>query len=195
MVEYTNQVGEDRVEIMRPSAARTNVVAKGEDVRTREMVVSVGRSLRPYEIGLFAALGIKDVMVYRRPRVAIFSTGDEVIAIERTPQPGQIRDANAHSIAALVRAAGGEAICFDIVPDSAGKLRAALEDGLAQADIVALSGGSSVGMRDLMLDVVAGLPEAEVLAHGVAIRPGNPRSWPTGRGRPFSACLAIRSRP
>lgn len=174
MVEYTNQVGEDRVEIVRPSAARANVVAKGEDVRTRETVVSVGRSLRPYEIGLFAALGIKDVMVYRRPRVAIFSTGDEVIAIERTPQPGQIRDANAHSIAALVRAAGGEAICFDIVPDSAGKLRAALEDGLAQADIVALSGGSSVGMRDLMLDAVAGLPEAEVLAHGVAIRPGKP---------------------
>jgi molybdopterin molybdotransferase len=174
MVEYTNPVGGHGVEIMRPLAARTNVLEKGEDVRTGEGVVSVGRTLRPYEIGLLAALGIKDVAVYRRPRVAIISTGDEVVAIERTPQPGQIRDANAHSIAALVRAAGGKAIGFDIVPDSAGKLRAALDDGLAQADIVALSGGSSVGTRDLVLEVVAGLPGVEVLAHGVAIRPGKP---------------------
>ncbi len=174
MVEYVSPVGAHGVEIMRPVAARTNLLDKGEDVRMGEAVVPAGRTLRPYEIGLLAALGIQEVAVYRRPRVAIVSTGDEVVAIGRKPRPGQIRDANAHSIAALVRAAGGAAIDFDIVPDSAAQLRTALDDALAQADVVALSGGSSVGNRDLLLEVVSGLTGVEMLAHGVAIRPGKP---------------------
>lgn len=183
MVEYTHALGGDAVEIVRPLAAGTNVLAMGEDVRRDEAVASAGKVMRPYEIGLLAAFGVSEVAVYRRPRVAVISTGDEIVTIERVPQPGQIRDANSHSIAALVRSAGGEAITHDIVPDHAGKLRTALEDGLAGADLVALSGGSSVGARDLMLEVVSGLAGVEVLAHGVALRPGKPTLLADWNGR------------
>jgi molybdopterin molybdotransferase len=174
MVEYTNPAGRNNIEITRPLTVRTNVLEKGEDVKSGDVIVSAGRTLRPHEIGLLAALGITEVSVYRRPRVAVISTGDEVVPIERTPKSGQIRDANAHSISAIILAAGGEAIVSEIIPDDALKMRAALELGLAQSDLVVLSGGSSVGARDLVVEVVAGLPEAEILAHGVSIRPGKP---------------------
>jgi len=106
--------------------------------------------------------------------VAVISSGDEVVPIERKPGSGQIRDANGHAISALVRACGAEPFGMDIVPDNAGKLGAAIRSGLEQADVVVLSGGSSVGTRDLMVDAVSSVPGAEILAHGVAIRPGKP---------------------
>ena len=174
MVEYTNRVDEASIEVTRPVTSGANVLSQGEDVKTGELIVPAGEPLRPQDLGLLAGLGIASVCVYRQAKVAVISTGDEVVPIDRKPKPGQIRDANGYSISALVRAAGAIPIPFDIVPDDAGMLRAALADALAQADVVVLSGGSSVGVRDLMVDVVAALPGAEVLAHGIAIRPGKP---------------------
>jgi molybdopterin molybdotransferase len=153
---------------------RANVLSKGEDVKAGDLIVSAKQALRPQDLGLLAGLGIATVCVYRQPRVAVISTGDEIIPIERKPKPGQIRDANRYSISALVQAAGGAPVHFDIVPDDAGILRDVLVDALEQADVVVLSGGSSVGTRDLMVEVVGALPGATVLAHGVAIRPGKP---------------------
>jgi molybdopterin molybdotransferase len=174
MVEYANAVGANSVEIMRPLSSMPNVMEKGEDCKAGERMVAAGSIVRPYEIGLLAALGISDVAVHLQPRVAVISTGDEVVSIESRPRPGQIRDANSHSTSALIRAAGGIAIPMGIVPDDASKLRTSVNQALAQADVVAISGGSSVGTRDLIVDVVGGLPGVEVLAHGVAIRPGKP---------------------
>lgn len=183
MVEYTNPVGGNSVEVTRPLTVRTNILNQGEDVRAGEEVMPRGSTLRPQEVGLLAALGITKVQVYRQPRVAVISTGDEVVPIDRAPGAGQIRDANAHSISALVRGSGAEPMSFDIVPDDAPMLREALEHGLARADIVVLSGGSSVGARDLMVDVVAALPGVEVLAHGVAVRPGKPTLLADQKGK------------
>ncbi|MBZ5497510.1 MAG: molybdopterin molybdotransferase MoeA [Acidobacteriia bacterium] len=183
MVEYTNPAGGNRVEVTRPLTVGTNVLEKGEDVKAGESVIRAGRALRPQELGLLAALGVTHVRVYRRPRVAVISTGDEVVPIDRTPKPGQIRDANTYSISALVRAVDGEPKSFDIVPDDGAMLGGALENGLAQADIVVVSGGSSVGTRDLMVDVVAALPGVEVRAHGVAIRPGKPTLLARQKGK------------
>ena len=183
MVEYTNPVSVNSIEVTRPVTVRTNVLERGEDTRCGKPLVLAGQALRPQEVGLLAALGITEVRVSRQPRVAVISSGDEVVPIDRKPKAGQIRDANAHAISALVRASGAEPISFDIVPDDAGKLREALENGLAQADIVAFSGGSSVGARDLMIDVVASLPGVEVLAHGVAIRPGKPTLLASQKGK------------
>lgn len=174
MVEYTTPAGAGSVEITRPVTERTNVLDKAEDAAAGEMLISSGRVFRPYEIGLLAALGITEVLTYPLPRVAVISTGDEVISIEQQPLPGQIRDANAHSVAALVRSAGGVGNMFPVIPDDAAQLRSALESALADSDVVALSGGSSVGTRDLMVEVAAGLPGAEMLAHGISIRPGKP---------------------
>ena len=174
MVEYSNPAGPDAVEISRPVTIKTNVLEKGEDARLGESLLLPGRQLRPQDIGFLAALGVTELHVGRQPRVAVISSGDEVIPIERKPGLGQIRDANGHAISALIRTCGGEPVPFDIVPDDAAALDRSLRDALTTADVVTLSGGSSVGTRDLMVDVVSGLPGVKVLAHGVAIRPGKP---------------------
>jgi molybdopterin molybdotransferase len=174
MVEYTNPAGAHSIEVTRPVTVKTNVLGKGEDARSGETLLSAGKIIRPQELGFLAALGITEVSLYRQPRVAVISSGDEVIPIDRKPELGQIRDANGHAVSALVRACGAEPISFDIVPDNAAMLGEALKSGLAQADVVAISGGSSVGTRDLMVEAVSGIPDVEILAHGVAIRPGKP---------------------
>ena len=174
MVEYSNVACAGAIEISRPVTLRTNVVDRGEDARAGELQLRAGKRLRPQEIGFLAALGYGDVTVYNRPKTAIISSGDEMIHVDAKPLPGQIRDANSHSVAALVRAAGGVTIPFGIVPDDADKLDKALREALSTADVVVISGGSSVGTRDLMASCVSMLPGSEILAHGVTIRPGKP---------------------
>ncbi|MCL2877573.1 MAG: molybdopterin molybdotransferase MoeA [Acidobacteria bacterium] len=174
MVEYSNAAGSGAIEISRPVTLRTNVVDRGEDARAGEPQLLAGKKLRPQEIGFLAALGYADAEVRRRPIVAVISSGDEVIPVEKKPLPGQIRDANGHAVAALVRAAGGVPVQFDIVPDNAEILGGTLHEALRSADVVTLSGGSSVGSRDLMASSIAALPGAEILAHGVTIKPGKP---------------------
>ncbi len=174
MVEYTNTAGIDSIEVMRPVTAKTNVLDRGEDAKPGEVLLIPGKRLRSQEIGFLAALGIAEVIVYRQPRVAVISTGDEIVPLENKPRMGQVRDANGHSLCALVRNSGAEPVSFDIVPDNAAMLYEVLEKALEQTDVVTISGGSSVGARDLMVEVVSRLPGVEVLAHGVAIRPGKP---------------------
>jgi molybdopterin molybdotransferase len=173
----------DAIEVTRPVTFRTNILEKGEDAAVGQALLLLGKVLRPQEIGFLAAMGIAEIGVYRQPRVAVISSGDEVVPLEQKPRPGQIRDANSHSIAALIRASGAEPILFDIVPDDAAKLRQTLGNALAQADVVTISGGSSVGTRDLMVDVVSSLPDVKVLAHGVAIRPGKPTLLADQKGK------------
>jgi molybdopterin molybdotransferase len=174
MVEYTNAAGNDSIEVMRPVTTKTNVLDRGEDAKPGEALLVRGKHLRPQEIGLLAALGITEVSIYRQPRVAVISTGDEIVSLENKPRMGQVRDANSHSLCALVRNSRAEPVPFDIVPDNSAMLYEALEKALVQADAVAISGGSSVGARDLMVEVVSRLPGIEMLAHGLAIRPGKP---------------------
>jgi molybdopterin molybdotransferase len=184
MVEYTNPAGEGAIEISRPVTAGENVLGKAEDAARGEIVIRAGKRLLPQEIGLLAGLGITEVPVYGRPRVTIISTGDEIVPVTDTPPPGRIRDINTHSIAALVRAVGGEAGMFDPVPDDPALLRDALDRALVSADVVVLSGGSSVGERDHMFHVVSSLPGAVVHAHGIAISPGKPTLIASVRGKP-----------
>jgi len=174
MVEYTNPVGTNSVEITRPVTLRTNVLEKGEDCKSGDSLLPKGIRLRFQDIGYLAASGFPEVAVYRKPKVAVLSSGDEIVPIDQKPLPGQIRDANGHALAALVRKAGGEPVLFDIIPDKAEKLQDALEEALSQCDVVAISGGSSVGTRDLMKEAVCSLDDTEILAHGITIRPGKP---------------------
>ncbi len=184
MAEYTNPAGSGAIEITRPVTAGENVLARAEDVTRGETVIPAGKRLLPQEIGLLAGLGVTTVPVYRRPKVALLSTGDEIVEVTSAPPPGQIRDINSHSLAALVTASGGEVQRFGIVPDDPELLRAALEKALAY-DLVILSGGSSVGERDHMATVVASLPGAAIHAHGVAISPGKPTLVASASGKPI----------
>ena len=183
MVEYTDRLDSSHIEVSKPVTLRANVLDQGEDVRKGAPVLHCGRRIRAQEVGLLAAVGITEVPVFRRPRVAVISTGDEIVAVERKPSPGQIRDANGHSVASLVRACGAEATLFPIVPDDESALRHSVESALEEYDVVVLSGGSSVGMRDLVVDVLSRLPNIEILAHGVAIRPGKPALFARYNGK------------
>ncbi len=151
-----------------------NVISRGEDVRRGEAVLRAGRRLRPQDLGILAGLGRARVPVRIRPRVAVLSSGDELVPPEATPAPGQLRDMNAPALAGLVRRAGGEPVSFPILPDDLATVTEALRHALAQSDVVVISGGSSVGERDVVVDAIAALGPPGIIVHGVAIRPGKP---------------------
>ncbi len=177
MVEHTREADAATVEITRSVAPGTHVLGAADDAAAGQVLLPPGARLRPQDIGLLAALGEITPTVTRAPRVGILSTGDEVVPADQTPAPGQVRDVNAHVLAALVRAAGGEPLPLGLVPDDREALRGAVARSLADADLTLLSGGSSVGARDLTAEVFQEVPGAELLVHGVSVAPGKPFIW------------------
>jgi len=149
-----------------------NVRLAGEDVRMGEVVIEAGSVLRPQEIGLMASLGAWQVSVRRRPRVALLSTGDEVAEPGTPRRPGQIYDANRFTLRGSIEQCGGEVIDLGIVPDVRDTLRASLEDAARAADVVVTSGGVSVGVYDLVKDVLQELGAIDFWQ--VAMQPGRP---------------------
>lgn len=174
MVERTQKMGETGIEVLRAVAAGENVVTVGEDVKEGEALLEAGHTLRPQDLGGLMALGITTVQVARRPRVAIISTGDEVVPPECNPGPGQIRDINTYTIAGLVERAGGIAVPCGVVGDDFETLLAAAHAALEDADLLVLSAGSSVSTRDMSAEVLNRLGTPGVLVHGVAVKPGKP---------------------
>jgi molybdopterin molybdotransferase len=174
MVEYTDNLDDETLEVYRSLAPGQNVVAKGEDVTKGKVILPAGWPLRPQDIGLIAALGIDKPWVHQRPVVAILSTGDEVVPVGEQPRLGQVRDTNGPAIAALVMRAGGVPLNLGVVPDKRDLLEERIREGLTRSHCVMLSGGSSVGARDYALEVIKGLEGAEILAHGLAVKPGKP---------------------
>ena len=174
MIEHCDVIDSTTIEVYRSVAPGQHVVAKDEDAAAGAIVLKAGVRLRPQELGLLAACGAHQVTVFRRPRVGIISTGDEVVPIDVQPKPGQIRDVNSHSMAALVRQAGGQPRLYGIVGDRFDELNHICRQALAETDMVLASGGSSVGKRDLTLDVLSRIPDSRILVHGISIRPGKP---------------------
>ena len=174
MVEYSRPAGDNLVELVRSQAPGDHVLEHDEDAAAGKVLLPAGRRLRPQEIGLLAALGQVRVPVTARPRVAILSTGDEVVPFEEKPLPGQVRDVNSHSLAALCRSAGAEVRMAGLMRDDVEGLRKTVREMLDFADVVLLSGGSSAGMRDHTVDIFLSMPESELLVHGAAISPGKP---------------------
>jgi molybdopterin molybdotransferase len=174
MVEYTEELDRKSVAISRSVAPLENVVRTGDDFRVGQEVLHAGRRLRAQEIGLLAGLGLNRVPVRRQPKVAIISTGDEIVPVEQKPRPGELRDINSHSLAAMVENCGGVPLQLGLAPDQFQELRDKCQEALDRADICLISGGSSVGSRDLTLEVLASFEQSDVLVHGVAISPGKP---------------------
>src|SRR3954454_10953613 len=175
MVEHTQEARGGTIEVVRPAAPGDGLVRADEDAAAGTELVPAGRALRAQDLGLLAAAGVTRVRVHARPRVAIVSTGDEIVdPATAALGPGQVRDASAVALAALVRDAGGEPDLRGIVPDDHDALAAALGEAVASSDVVVVSAGSSVGARDETAAVVAGLGKPGIWAHGLALRPGKP---------------------
>lgn len=174
MVEHTHEVDSYTVEVSKALAPLENVIQVGDDIKKEEILIHSGHRMRPQDVGIMAAIGKKEIKVFKRPKVAIISTGDEVVDIDSEPPLGKIRDVNSYTLGALVKEAGAEPFYLGIAEDIFGDLRNKCGVGLKEADIVIISGGSSVGVRDLALDVITSFPDSKVLAHGISVSPGKP---------------------
>jgi molybdopterin molybdotransferase len=175
MVEYTQAVLDTAIEVVRPVAPGDGVVRADEDAAPGAVLVPAGRPLRPQDLGMLAAAGVTSLAVHARPRVTIFSTGDEVVPPGTAALlPGQVRDATATALAAMVTDCGGEPVPGGIVPDDAVALEDALRAALAGSDVIVISAGSSVGARDETATAVARLGPPGIWCHGLAIHPGKP---------------------
>ena len=183
MVEYTTRRGDD-VFLHRPVAIAENLMAAGSDIRNGETILKKGRFLGSREIGVLAALGLTEVTVYLRPKVAVLSTGGEVVAPGEPLLPGKIYDINAHSLSAAVQEAGCESVNLGIIPDETDSLTAAIKNALGSADVVITSGGVSVGPKDFTPQVVNSLGKPGVIISGVAVKPGKPLTIAVVDGKP-----------
>ncbi len=150
------------------------VTPAGSDVGAGELLLTPGRRIGAPELSLLATLGYARVEVFRRPRIAVLSSGDELVAIDRQPEAWQVRDSNRYAIAGALRAIGAEAIHLPSIGDAPGELLAALEAAVATFDAVVLSGGSSVGERDETPVAVAALGSPGTIVHGLKVKPGKP---------------------
>lgn len=180
MVEYTRLTG-DGVEIQRATKPGSNVAPEGEDIKAGEAVVKAGEALTPGRLGAVAALGFTKVRVYARPRVAIYSTGNEVVPQGGPLRPGQVYDINSYTLSAVVAANGCVPVVRGLVRDDFEAIAAAVKDA-SKHDIAVFSGGSSVGVRDLFAGVVEDL--GEVHFHGLRVKPGKPTLFGEVEGTP-----------
>jgi molybdopterin molybdotransferase len=183
-IEVTQKSREDEVEILKAAAPGENVLQAGDDIAAGAAVVPAGHRLRPQDLGGLAALGLTPVRVVRRPRVVLLATGDEVVPPEAEPQIGQVRDVNSYAVGGKIARAGGLPVRGGIVPDNFETLKAAARAALAQADLLVISAGSSVSVRDMTLEVVNELGRPGVLVHGVSIKPGKPTLLAVADGKP-----------
>lgn len=174
MIEFCRETGDGQVEIIRSLAPGDNIIAPDEEASKGQELIPAGRRIRPQEIGILAAFGVREVEVVRKARVAIISTGDEIVPVDVDPGPGQLRDVNFHTIRAVCQANGAIAQEMGIVRDDPAALSEMIHKGLELADLVVVSGGSSAGMRDHTVEAFLGLPDSRLLVHGVAISPGKP---------------------
>ena len=184
MVEHTEVLDEETIEVYKSSAPGQNMIDVGEDYKKGEPVLRRGKKIRPQEIGLLAAMGRETVSVFSRPVVGIISTGDEIVPLSEMPGPGCLRDINSYSVDAFVRNAGAIPRMYGIIRDNQKELTRAVAQAIAETDMVLITGGSSVGTRDYTISALTSLPESDILVHGISISPGKPTILAKIQGKP-----------
>ncbi|RLE33431.1 molybdopterin molybdenumtransferase MoeA [Candidatus Acetothermia bacterium] len=186
MVEDTEAPDPKTVLVFSPVAPGESVIGPRDDIAAGTRLFSRGHRLRPQDVGALMGLGLTAVPVVRAPRAAIVATGEEIVPPDARPEPGQVRDINSYTLQCLLADAGAEPLLRGIVPDTAEDLRDALERALEEADLVVISGGSSVGTRDVTLAVLEEL--GEVLLQGLRMKPGKPTIIARAEGKPVVGC-------
>ncbi|MBE3572067.1 MAG: molybdopterin molybdotransferase MoeA [Moorella humiferrea] len=174
MVENTEIISGDRIAVFKPVAPGQDLVRRGADARAGACILPAGHILRPQDLGILAGLGVTRVTVYEPWRVGILATGNEIVPPDEEPAPGQVRDINSYTLAGLAGRSGAAVTLYGIAPDDLETLVTRVKQAMAENHLVLLSGGSSVGTRDLTVQVLAGLGQPGILFHGVAVRPGKP---------------------
>jgi len=185
MVEYTDETDAGLVEIHRSVSPWQNVIQIGDDIKKSELVFQRGRRLRAHDLGALTGVGISSVLVYMRPRIALISTGDEIVDADTDPMPGQVRNINQHSLAGLIEGCGGELRDWGVIRDDKDQLIRAIGEALQWSDLVLLSGGSSMGAKDIALEAILSFPDSEFVFHGISVSPGKPTIFAKACGKPI----------
>ena len=174
MFEQVQPVDETSIEVVKAVAPFENVIQAGDDIRKGVIFLAHGHRMRPQDMSALAGVGITHINVYEKPRIAIISTGNEIVSADSTPAPGQIRDSNSYNLEGLIQLAGGISVKKGIIPDEYTRLRDTLNEAIKDCDLVLMTGGSSVGTADLTAKVINDAGKPGVLVHGISIKPGKP---------------------
>jgi molybdopterin molybdotransferase len=174
MHEHVQPVDETMIEVLVPAVPGENVIQAGEDVKRGEIVLRAGRRLRPQDIGACAGLGITEIPVFERPVVSILSTGDEIVPAGGAPEAGQVRDINSYVLSGMIRNAGCIPARKGIFRDDYEEIRSAIEGALKDSAAVLVSGGTSVGVKDMVARIIGDIGNPGLLFHGVSLKPGKP---------------------
>jgi len=187
MVEYTEQIDDTTIEARRSISPWENVVRENEDLKTGEIILRKGHRLHPQDIGVLAGIGKINIKIYKKPKIAIISTGNEIIPAEGKPRIGQIRDINSYTLGACIKEAGGIPVYRGIIKDEVILLEQEIKKTIKEdkVEAVIISGGSSVGVRDVTLEVLNRLGKPGVLIHGVSVKPGKPTILAIADNRPI----------
>ncbi|UCH31738.1 MAG: molybdopterin molybdotransferase MoeA [Candidatus Bathyarchaeota archaeon] len=175
---------EDKVDVLVALAPGTNVSKKGEDAKKGHCVIEAGIRLNPYHLGLLAALGVRKVTVVKKPKVALLATGNELVEFGKMLKQNQVVEVNSIILSGLCSQLGAEAITLGIAQDDANEIEKRIKRGLAEADIVITTGGTSVGAHDLVPKVIERMESHSIVAHGIALRPGMPTALAVVQGKP-----------
>ena len=174
MIEHTETLDEKTIEAYKSVAPGQHMIEKGEDFTKGNIILSAGQKIRPQETGLLAAFGKERVSVFKKPVISIISTGDEIVPVSSIPGPGQIRDINTYTLSGQIKEAGCIPLHLGIVKDDFTTLFEKCSEALDASDMVLISGGSSVGVRDFTIEVLSALPDSDIIVHGISISPGKP---------------------
>ena len=185
MVEYTDEIDAGLVEIHRSVSPWQNVIQIGDDIKKGELVFQRGRRLRAHDLGALTGVGISAVPVYLRPRIGLISTGDEIVDADTDPMPGQVRNINQHSLAGLIEGCGGELRDWGVIRDDKDQLIRGIGEALEWSDLVLLSGGSSMGAKDIALEAILSFRDSEFIFHGISVSPGKPTIFAKACGKPI----------
>lgn len=174
MVEYSEKLDDTTIAIYKPVSPNGGIMNVGDDLKKGQPLYRKGHRIEAKDLGMLAAMGKDQVLVCRQPMVTILSTGDEMIPIHQTPEPGQVRDINTHALSAFASQSGAVVHRTGIVKDVYEELVHAVQEALLVSDLVLLSGGSSAGSKDMTADVIDSLGTPGVITHGLAMKPGKP---------------------
>ena len=172
MIEFVEDFGVGELAFVKPVPPGANMIFKGEDLKPGDSILPLGKKLNPADIGTLASMGLTEIKVHKQPIVAVISTGDELVTAGGSLEPGKIRDVNTPMLAALLQESGAIAQIHDIVPDQRDLLRSAIQKALLTADVLLVSGGTSVGEKDNLPVLIEEL--GQIFVHGIAIKPGKP---------------------
>ncbi len=185
MLEYVRKIGEKQIEIVASVTPGENVSMTGEDVLTGDLVLKQGTGLKPPDVAMLAALSMKRVGVVRRPKVAVICSGNELVELDASPSPGKIVNTNRFLLSAMIEQLGGFPNYLGIAKDSVEDISRLVRKGLTEADIVLITGGTSVGEKDLVPEAVNTIGRPGMVVHGISIRPGMPTGLASINGKPI----------